>query len=176
LYYAIPIVAVLVIATAFVFAYILPPPSDVAMSFDVTVEIQVAVNSTASRLVAPPEVGIPGGSWHINTYNIYGVSGNYPVYTSAGPDTSGFSTIHVRSRVRLNYTLGDFFDVWGQPLGPTNTISVQADGTRSIWQMCVGVTGSVPTALGNWRSEVLTPNKEIIMVYYYTGGSQTGCL
>jgi len=179
LYYAIPIVAVLIVFTAFVFAYILPPPSDVAMSFDVSVEIQVAVNSTASQLVAPPLVGIPpalGGTWRVHTYDLYGVSGNYPLYTDSGPNTNGFSTIHVKSRARLNYTLGDFFNVWGEPLGSVNTINVQADGTSTIWSMCVGITGGPPGALGHWSSELLEPKKEIIMVYYYTGGVQSGCL
>jgi hypothetical protein len=31
-------------------------------------------------------------------------------------DTSG--VIHIESPVRRQYTLGEFFDVWGQPLGP----------------------------------------------------------
>jgi hypothetical protein len=31
-------------------------------------------------------------------------------------DASG--VIHIESPVRRRYTLGEFFDVWGQPLGP----------------------------------------------------------
>jgi hypothetical protein len=179
LYYAIPIVAVLIVAAGFVVAYVLPPPSDVLMSFNTYVEIQEAVNSTASRLVAPAGVGVRCDTctWMVHTFDLYGVGGNYPVYTDPTPTGSGsFFALHVKSRVVQNYTLGDFFDVWGQPLGASNTIGRIADGTNTIWQMCVGVYGAPPSQLGNWRSEVLQANKEIVLIFYYNGGPQTGCL
>ncbi len=174
-YYAIPIIAVLIIATAFVVAYVLPPPSDVAVSYDVALEIQVAYNRTSSQLVAPPVVGVRGGYWYSHLYDLYGADGRYPLYTDATPDGALFSVIHVRSRVVQNYTLGDFFDVWGQPLGPSQTLDrYPADNVSTFWQMCVGFVGSQPTGLGNWRSELLAPNKFIVLVYYFAGGS--GCL
>lgn len=176
LYYAIPIIAVLIIAAAFVVAYVLPPPNDVVMSFDVALEIQVANNRTSSRLVSPPIVGVPGYTWATHTFDLYGAGGRYPLYTDAPTGNSNpFSVIHVRSRAVVNYTLGDFFSVWGQPLGPSQTLSCcPADSTNTFWQMCVGLLGNPPSGLGKWEAEVLTPNKIMVLVYYYAGG--TGCL
>ena len=175
LYYAIPIIAVLIIGTGFVVAYVLPPPSDVAVSFDVGLEIQVAYNASSSQLVAPPVVGVRGGYWHTHLYDLYGANGRYHLYTDSTPNGATFSVIHVRSRVVQNYTLGDFFDVWGQPLGPSQTLdNYPADNVKTFWQMCVGPLGSPPTSLGNWRAEVLIPNKFIVLIYYLAGGS--GCL
>ncbi len=174
LYYAIPIIAVLIIATAFVVAYVLPPPGDVVMSFDVALEIQVANNSTSSRLVSPPIVGVPGYTWVIHTFDIYGANHRYPLYTDAPTSGAPFSVIHVRSRAVVNYTLGDFFSVWGQPLGSSQTLNIPADNAHTFWQMCVGVVGNPPSAPGHWGSEVLRPNKLMVLVYYLAGGS--GCL
>jgi hypothetical protein len=44
---------------------------------------------------------------------VAGGAGFYWLHTH---DTSG--VIHIESPVRRRYTLGEFFDVWGQPLGP----------------------------------------------------------
>jgi hypothetical protein len=44
---------------------------------------------------------------------VVGGAGFYWLHTH---DTSG--VIHIESPVRRRYTLGEFFDVWGQPLGP----------------------------------------------------------
>ena len=49
-------------------------------------------------------------------------------------DSSG--VIHIESPVRRQYTLGEFFDIWGRPLGPTQVgpvrgpVTVLVDGRR----------------------------------------------
>ena len=59
-----------------------------------------------------------------------GIVGARPESTASGPFVAGGSCfywlhthaadgiIHVESPLRRLYTLGDFFDIWGQPLGP----------------------------------------------------------
>lgn len=40
--------------------------------------------------------------------------------------------IHLESPTQTTYTLGQFFDIWGQPLGRTQATSLQADKAHSI--------------------------------------------
>ena len=166
LLYVVPVVAVLMVAAAFAVAYVLPPPRDVVMSFDVAVSIQIS-NGTARSFFVPPSIGVPGGTWLSHRYDIFGVEGRYPLYTVTPPsgDYPGFSLIHVRSRVMVNYTLGDFFDVWAQPLGPDRTLDFPAT-SNNLWQMCIG---QPPFRLGEWRSEVLTRGLFVTLVYYPKG-------
>ncbi len=162
LLYVVPIVAVLIVAGAFAVAYVLPPPRDVAMGFDVAISIQIS-NGTARSFFVPPSIGVPGGTWVSHRYDIFGVDGRYPLYTVTPPsgDYPGFSLIHVRSRVLRNYTLADFFEVYGQPLGPANTLGLPTT-SKNVWEMCVGQPAFRP---GNWGSEVLSRGLFITMVY-----------
>lgn len=45
-------------------------------------------------------------------------------------DASG--TIHVEAPQRQDYTLGQFFEIWGRTLSPTELIGYQADDTHQI--------------------------------------------
>ncbi len=61
------------------------------------------------------------------------VAGGAAFYGLHTHDTSG--VIHVESPVLRNYTLGEFFDIWGEPLGQTQVgphrgrITAIVDGT-----------------------------------------------
>jgi hypothetical protein len=98
-----------------------------------------------------------------------GIGGNYPIYTI---DNTG--VIYVQSQVTRQYTLGDFFEVWGNSLGPTNTLGRPANFTSTgvedyFWSMCLkGAQGPVPTL--DWGGHVLTNGEVISLVY-----SEVGC-
>ena len=81
--------------------------------FHVHAHLTIFVNG-AQRQV-PAGIGIPGANEaqspqgpHINSGKCF-----YWLHTHA-PD----GIIHIESPVRRGFTLGDFFDEWGQPLGP----------------------------------------------------------
>jgi hypothetical protein len=63
----------------------------------------------------PAAIGIPGAQATNTPSGPFIASGTcfYWLHTHA-PD----GIIHIESPVQRTYTLGDFFDIWGQPLGP----------------------------------------------------------
>jgi hypothetical protein len=71
--------------------------------FHIHAHLTIFVNGSARRL--PADVGIPAHAQNGPCL--------YWLHTHA-PD----GVIHIESPVRRTYTLGDFFDEWGQPLGP----------------------------------------------------------
>src|SRR5713226_5213540 len=124
-------------------------------------------NLNASRIFPKPNIGLPGGVMNSTKYLSDGVGGRYPLYTL---DTSG--VIYVRSTVTRPYTLGDFFQVWGEPLGTNNTLTNNTlnlpyhNGTDTCgktfcspfyWTMCLQAPDStvyVPNE--DWGNHVLT--------------------
>ncbi len=71
--------------------------------FHIHAHLTIFVNGSARQL--PADVGIPAHAQNGPCL--------YWLHTHA-PD----GVIHIESPVRRTYTLGDFFDEWGQPLGP----------------------------------------------------------
>ena len=71
--------------------------------FHIHAHLTIFVNGSARQL--PANVGIPAHAQNGPCL--------YWLHTHA-PD----GVIHIESPVRRTYTLGDFFDEWGQPLGP----------------------------------------------------------
>ncbi|HEV2378071.1 MAG TPA: hypothetical protein VGS19_38645 [Streptosporangiaceae bacterium] len=63
----------------------------------------------------PAGIGIPGAQFQSTPQGSFVTSGNcfYWLHTHAAA-----GIIHIESPVQRTYTLGDFFDLWGQPLGP----------------------------------------------------------
>ncbi len=78
--------------------------------------------------MVPAQVGIDQPIWNNHTLDNYGMqamqgmSGMAPLHTH---DNSG--TIHVESSVIRNYTLGDFFNIWGLNLAD-KTVNATVDG------------------------------------------------
>lgn len=166
------LIAVIAVGAYFVFGYSATPGKAV---LDYTVQISIQVennNSSQIRFIVPPIIGKAGGAWASHALDLYGVDGNYPVYTDTPPaNYPGYSLIHVRSNTVHNFTLGDFFGVWGYPLGPNQTLSLPShppDG--AIWFMCVGPSSN-SLRPGYWGSETLTSDNPIILIY-----GKTGCL
>src|SRR6267143_2821195 len=65
-------------------------------------------------ITIPADIGIGSSMWKNHTIDTYGMTGMSPLHTH---DTSG--TIHVESNTVRNYTLGQFFDVWGVQFNET---------------------------------------------------------
>jgi hypothetical protein len=81
--------------------------------FHIHAHLAIFVNGSPRQV--PAAVGIPGAVAQNSPQGPFIGSGNcfYWLHTHA-PD----GIIHIESPVQRTYTLGDFFDEWGQPLGP----------------------------------------------------------
>lgn len=175
LYYIVPVAAV-ILTLAVYFLAIAPPgqSQSVAMNYNVQISIQygsLAQNgSRVFQFVIPSGVGEPGLAWNVHTFDRYGVGGYYPLYIDppSGSQYPGYTLIHVVSTVYHNYTLGDFFAVWGMTLGVNSTINKPAANGWS-WSMCVGPQkGSLRP--GHWGNETLINYNTITLLYDNTGG------
>lgn len=82
--------------------------------FHIHAHLTIFVNGTPRQVAAG--VGIPGSQPQQTPQGVVAQGGTclYWLHTHA-PD----GIVHVESPVRRTFTLGDFFDLWGQPLGPS---------------------------------------------------------
>ena len=80
--------------------------------FHIHVHVTIFVNGAPRQV--PAAIGIPGGQAQNGPNGPFIASGTcfYWLHTHA-PD----GIIHIESPVQRTYTLGNFFDEWGQPLG-----------------------------------------------------------
>jgi hypothetical protein len=81
--------------------------------YHIHVHLTVFVNGAARQI--PAAIGIPGAQAENTPTGPFIASGScfYWLHTHAAD-----GIIHIESPVHRTYTLGDFFDIWGQPLGP----------------------------------------------------------
>jgi hypothetical protein len=81
--------------------------------FHIHAHLTIFVNGSPRQV--PAGIGIPGASAQNTPQGPFITSGNcfYWLHTHAAD-----GVIHIESPVQRAYTLGEFFDEWGQPLGP----------------------------------------------------------
>ena len=81
--------------------------------FHIHAHLTIFVNGTPRQV--PAGIGIPGATGQNSPQGQFVSNGKcfYWLHTHA-PD----GIIHIESPVQRTFTLGDFFDEWGQPLGP----------------------------------------------------------
>jgi hypothetical protein len=81
--------------------------------FHIHAHLTIFVNGAARRV--PAAIGIPGAQAQSTPTGPFIASGTcfYWLHTHASD-----GIIHIESPVQRTYTLGSFFDEWGQPLGP----------------------------------------------------------
>ena len=81
--------------------------------FHIHAHLTIFVNGSPRQV--PAGIGIPGARAQNTPQGPFVSSGNcfYWLHTHAAD-----GIIHTESPVQRTYTLGDFFDEWGQPLGP----------------------------------------------------------
>jgi hypothetical protein len=167
--FVILLVAVLIVGVAFFESLSL---KQVSYSIRPMLKISVFYNTTSVRfrnIVVANNVGAPGGIVLSSRYLSDGVNGYYPLSTR---DYSGY--IHVDSSVHRDYTLGDFFEVFGEPLGPLDTLGYHANVTARVpytWSMCLidpylnGRPPAPPYPVDEWGSHVLRDNETITLIF-----------
>jgi hypothetical protein len=81
--------------------------------FHIHAHLTIFVNGSPRQV--PAAIGIPGAQAQSTPQGPFIASGTcfYWLHTHAAD-----GIIHIESPVHRTYTLGDFFDEWGQPLGP----------------------------------------------------------
>jgi hypothetical protein len=81
--------------------------------FHIHARLSIFVNGSPRQV--PAAIGIPGAQAQSTPQGPFISSGTcfYWLHTHAAD-----GIIHIESPVQRTYTLGDFFDEWGQPLGP----------------------------------------------------------
>jgi hypothetical protein len=82
--------------------------------FHIHAHLTIFINGTPRQV--PAGVGIPGSQPQQTAQGVVAEGGSclYWLHTHA-PD----GIVHVESPIHRIYTLGEFFDEWGQPLGPS---------------------------------------------------------
>jgi hypothetical protein len=178
LFIAIPLIALAVVAAVYVVS-VLPQNNSVPVNFTDELLIETQYQNSSTLLVVAPNstIGEPGGLWKTNQYDSFGVNGYYPLYMDlpkyACPSQHA-CTIHVKSSVVHQYTLGDFMAVWGYPIVSRNdTLGTKSKGTVA-WELCIGASPNTAFSSNAWGALVLQPNMAITLEYYDTS-SPYGC-
>jgi hypothetical protein len=116
--------------------------------FHIHAHLTVFVNGTARQV--PAAIGIPGAQAQATAAGPFIDNGTcfYWLHTHAAD-----GIIHIESPVQRNYTLGNFFDEWGQPLSASRVVVALYNG-----QVFQGNPRDIPlTAHGQIQLEVGTP-------------------
>ncbi len=91
----------------------------------------------------PTNIGIDASMWKDHSLDEYSSMGPMaPLHTH---DSTG--QIHVESTVTRDFTLGEFFHVWGQPLGDQQVWDHQAEPGHGLWMVVDGQRGAVSGGL-----------------------------
>jgi hypothetical protein len=147
-YKGLTIVGVMFVASIVINAYIgfgppsSPPPSSViktnfqsnatANPFAMRISFHLTITADNKPVVIPSQIGIEPPLWQNHTLDKYGSPGMSmpgmtmtsmaPIYTN-----SNSGLIKIGSTVVKNYTLGDFFNIWGMNLND-KTVNAIVDG------------------------------------------------
>ncbi len=162
------IVATLAVAGSAVGAAILfaPPPAlphdlqpgEIVSQSPMHIHPKLILVSDGTERIIPGNIGIQNGIWASHDLDHFldtreGAQGQLsPLHTH---DTSG--VIHVEASVTRGFTLGEFFAVWGQPLGPSQTWDLVADQHH---QLSLKVDGNPSAA---WENVVFHDGMQIVI-------------
>ena len=150
-----------------------------AMHLTAKLQITIVNKEYASHNVLPTStIGVPGGIMNASTYLSDGLNGRYPLYSENIGDHGGTILIHIESRVVRNYTLGDFFAVWGEPIGPNRTFTLSSNRTspaqenQFFWDMCIiNPVTNFRTPSFDWGSHVLKDGETVDLLFSTIGCS-----
>ena len=164
LLYSVPVTVVLLVGVYLAYQFYVPVTP--AMDFTLKMTIEVPNPNGSYSKVEPPSngIGIPHGIWFSHQYDTEGLDQYSPIFMLPNASAPGYFLIHVRSRDVRNYTLADFFNVWGQPISPNNTIGIRPQtSTGLIWTMCVGFPPN--QHFGRWGNQTLVKDIFVVLLY-----------
>jgi len=123
----------------------------------------VAIYADGQAVAVPPGVGIvapPDG-------DVSALASNGPLecYYALHVHDEQPSIIHVESPVRRTYTLGQLFDIWGQPLSGSQVLGYRADADHKL-TFWVSDAGGTPTPYtGDPRGLPFADHRTIVILY-----------
>ena len=87
-----------------------------------------------SATAVPANIGIDPSLWHDHSLDGYGMMASMaPLHTH---DASGM--IHVESTVTRDYTIGEFFRIWGESFDATQVLGHPAVAGHKVWMVVDG--------------------------------------
>jgi hypothetical protein len=129
--------------------------------FHIHAYLKVYVNG--EQVTAPPGVGIvaPAGSGE----SALGSDGLktciYPLHVHDGePDV-----IHIESPIKKTYTLGNFFDIWGQPLSATKVMDKTVDSAHQVKYYVFDKAGKMTQVTTDPRAIALADHETVVILY-----------
>ncbi len=124
------------------------------------IHFHVSLFVNGSRTALPDTIGIRNPGPEVNGFTTSG-SCFYHLHTH---DAAGL--IHVEAPAVASYTLGQFFDIWGQPLSQTNvaghtgTVQIYVAGPSSAGSLS---TGAFVPYTGDPRAIPAAPHEEVVL-------------
>jgi MFS family permease len=104
--------------------------------------------------VAPPQPGVAALASNGRTTCLY------PLHVLESDNI-----IHVDSSANRTYTLGEFFDIWGQPLSQTQMADYVSDANHTLAFYVFDGNGNMQTYTGDPRAIALVEHRTIVIVY-----------
>ncbi len=98
-------------------------------------QLTITINGQAATI--PASIGIDPTLWQDHSLDQYGMEGMAPLHTH-----DALGTIHEESRVLRDYTLGDFFRIWGQTFDAQQVLGHPAQSGHRVWMVVDGTTMS----------------------------------
>jgi len=109
--------------------------------------LKIYVNG--QQMTVPPGVGVPAGCL-------------YPLHVHNGEP----NVIHAETAdAKRVFTLGEFFDVWGQPLSSSRVGSYTATAQHKLVYEVFDATGKLSTITGDPRQIALANHDTIVILY-----------
>ena len=93
----------------------------------------LTITINGQNAVIPASIGIDPALWNYHDLDAYGMQGMAPLHTH---DATG--TIHEESQVTRDYTLGDFFRIWGQSFDTQQVLGHAAVTGHQVWMIVDG--------------------------------------
>ena len=124
------------------------------------VQLTVYINDKLAGLpagigsVAPPQPGVTALASHGQTTCLY------PLHVFEADNI-----IHVDSPTNRTYTLGEFFDIWGQPLSREQVANYTADAQHPLAYYLFDASGNMQRYVGDPRAIQLVEHETIVIVY-----------
>ncbi|MFL6676459.1 MAG: hypothetical protein ACJ8LG_24610 [Massilia sp.] len=100
----------------------------------------VSIYRNGTRLALPASIGLKGCAYELHTHDATGV-------------------VHVETDVKKTFTMGQFFSVWGQPLGISNVAGLKEGAHFYLIE-----NETVTPYTGNPADIQFTPRREIAIV------------
>lgn len=123
----------------------------------------LAVYANGQPVTVPPGIGIvaPSGSGESALGSDGLKSCIYPLHVHDGEP----NIVHIESPIKKTYTLGDLFDVWGQPLSTTQVMGNKADDTHKLTFYVFDSSGKMKQATSDPRTIGLDEHETVVVLY-----------